>query len=240
MSWDDQLTITERGQGGRIGGPRRTAARRAGVGAHRRAADDLGQRQHGHRSADRAAGPRCRRACAGGGRAPRPGQHDPVPDHARAVLRRLGRAGSARAVEARLSAGPGAAAAADEFPALRTGSEPHAHAGVSRRRRVVRQCGRHLPGARRAAGGGGRQGGAGQADPLGHSGYRSGQGEVALHRRQGRKPARRPDVQLVRGGPHGPAVGGQLPVELAALPQPDGGGWLLSIAHRAFDMAPMA
>ena len=50
------------------------------------------------------------------------------------------------------------------------------------------------------------------------------QAEVALHRRQGRKPARRPDLQLVRGRPHRPAVGGQLPVELAALPQPDRGG----------------
>ena len=44
---------------------------------------------------------------------------------------------------------------------------------------------------------------------------------VALHRRQSRKPARRPDVQLVCGGPHRPAVGGQFPTELAALPQPE-------------------
>src|SRR6476469_4471866 len=182
-------------------------------------------------SAGRAAGPRCRRACTGGGRASRSGQHDPVPDHARAVLGRLGRAGFTRAVEACLSAGPGAAAAADEFPAVPTGSEPHAHAGLSRRCRVVWQCGRHLPGARRAAGGGGRQGGACQADSLNHSGYRSGQGQVALRRCEGRKPARRSDMQLVRGGPHGPAVGGQLPVELAALLQPDGGG--LASVHRA-------
>ena len=104
-------------------------------------------------------------------------------------------------------AGPGAAAAADEFPPVPTGSEPHAHAGVSRRRRVVWQCRRHLPGARRAAGGGGRQGRAGQADPLSHPGYRSGQGEVVLHRREGRKPARRPDIQLVRGRPHAASRG---------------------------------
>ena len=51
-----------------------------------------------------------------------------------------------------------------------------AHPGISRRCRVVRQRGRHLPGARRAAGGRGRQGGAGQADPLHHPWHRSGQG----------------------------------------------------------------
>lgn len=35
---------------------------------------------------------------------------------------------------------------------------------------------------------------------------------------------RRPDVQLVRGGPHRTAVGGELPAELAAVPQFDRGG----------------
>ena len=54
--------------------------------------------------------------------------------------------------------------------------------------------------------------------------YRAGQVEVALHRRQGRKPARGPDIQLVRRRPHRPALGGQLPDELAALPQSDRGG----------------
>ena len=53
-----------RGEGCRIGQPRGTPARRAGVGAQGRAGDDLGERQHGDRPADRATRPRRRRACA--------------------------------------------------------------------------------------------------------------------------------------------------------------------------------
>ena len=52
-SWDDQLTVTEEGKARRRGRSRRSAARHHGVGADRRAADDLRQRQHGHRPADR-------------------------------------------------------------------------------------------------------------------------------------------------------------------------------------------
>ena len=44
---------------------------------------------------------------------------------------------------------------------------------------------------------------------------------VAVHRRQGRKPARRLDLQLVCRGPQRAGVGGQLPAELAAVSRPE-------------------
>ena len=125
LEWTDPAHHHRRGEGGRIRQPRRAAARRAGVGAQGRAADDFGERQHGDRSADRPAGARRRRARAGDRGPSRPGEHDAVPDHARAVLGRLGSTGPSRAVEAGFSAGPRAAAGADEFPPLRTGSEAH-------------------------------------------------------------------------------------------------------------------
>ena len=53
VSWDDPLTVTEEAKDGRRGRPREAAAGRQGVGAERGATDDLGQRQHGHRPADR-------------------------------------------------------------------------------------------------------------------------------------------------------------------------------------------
>ena len=55
---------------------------------------------------------------------------------------------------------------------------------------------------------------------------------VALHRRQGRQPARRADVQLVRGRPHRPAVGGQPADELATVPRHHD-GWLADVDHQA-------
>jgi beta-lactamase class A len=70
VSWNDSLTITEQAK----------AVGSAG----------LEELQHGHRSVDRATWPRRRRARAGGGRASRSGQHDSVPDDARAVLGGLG------------------------------------------------------------------------------------------------------------------------------------------------------
>ena len=62
--------------------------------------------------------------------------------------------------------------------------------------------------------------------------------EMAVYRRQGWKPARRLDFQLVRRRPHRPALGGQLPVELAAVPQPHRRG--LAAVDRAPDLRPGA
>ena len=89
-----------RGEGRRIGQPRGASARRAGFGAQGGTGDDFGERQHGDRLVDRATPSRRRRACPGDRRPSRPGQHDAVPDHARAVLDRLGSTGPARAVAA--------------------------------------------------------------------------------------------------------------------------------------------
>ena len=65
------------------------------------------------------------------------------------------------------------------------------------------------------------RGGPGQGRHVRNRGHRPRPHRVALHRRQGGQPSRRPDVQLVRRRPHGPGVGGQLPAQLAALPQPE-------------------
>ena len=106
LGWDDQLTITEEAKAVGSAGFDDLPPGATGVGERCCAADDLGQRQHGHRPADGPARARRRRTRAGPRRSPRPRQHDAVPHHPRAVLGRLGRTRSARAVEDRVAAGP--------------------------------------------------------------------------------------------------------------------------------------
>ena len=168
-------------------------------------------------------GTRRRRAGAGDGRPPRPGQHDAVPDDARAVLGRLGQARPARAVEER---GPAPQARAQlleqtnsrpyqpdpartHTPASAYGAEWYGNAADICRVHAALQAaadGAAAPVTRHPV-----------RDPR----HRPRHDEVAVHRREGRKPARRLDIQLVRRRPHAVSLGGQLPAELAAVPQPD-------------------
>ncbi len=69
LKWTDPAHHHRRGEGGRIRQPRGAASRRAGFGAQGGTGDDFGERQHGDRPADRAAGARRRRACPGHQRA---------------------------------------------------------------------------------------------------------------------------------------------------------------------------
>ena len=111
--------------------------------------------------------------------------------------------------------------AAGEFDSLPSRSDSGPLSGVVLRRGVVRHRRGHLPGPRGAAGRRGRRGGPGQADPVRGVGYRAGSQRLAVHRRESRWPARRPDVQLVRRRQDAAAVGGQLPAELAPRSRAD-------------------
>ncbi len=62
--------------------------------------------------------------------------------------------------------------------------------------------------------------------------------KLAVYRRQGWKPARRLDFQLVCRRPHRTRLGGQLSVELAAVPQPHRRG--LAAVDRASNLRPGA
>ena len=88
VSWDDQLTVTDKGKA--VGSGNGIAGGSAYFGAHRRREDDRHQRQHGHRHADRKSRHPGRRERAGRRRPSRSGRHDAVSDHVRVVLGRLG------------------------------------------------------------------------------------------------------------------------------------------------------
>ena len=89
-----------------------------------------------------------------------------------------------------VTASPCSAADAGEFDSLRTRSDPRPHPGVVLRRGVVRQRRGHLSGPRGAAGRRRRQGRTGQTDPLRGVGYPAGPQRLAVHRRESRWPAR--------------------------------------------------
>ena len=171
----------------------------------------------------------------------RPRQHDAVPHHARAVLGRLGQARPARAVEARRHRRAARSCSSRRIPVP---TNRIRNAPTLRPRRTAPSgtaaptdiCRVHAALQAAAVG----EAAPVTRHPVRRSRHRTGPDEVALHRRQSRKPARRPDLQLVRRRPHRPGVGGQLPAELAAATAArPRRRWLLSIATQAFGLMPV-
>ncbi len=224
LDWNDQLTITAEAKAVGSAGLDELEPGAQRLRANRRSEDDLVQRQHGHRSADRQARTGRRREGPRAGGPPRPGQHDAVPDRARAVLHRLGQARRPRTVEDMRRPRQRAVMLAQtktrpyepdpwrtHTPASPYGVEWYGSAGDICRVHAALQASA-----------------VGRAAPVkdilsavpgidldtsnwGYIGAKGGNlpGDIG--------------VQLVRRRPHGTGLGGQLPVELAAVPKPDGG-----------------
>ena len=220
VSWDDQLTVTDKSRAVGSSGLELPAGG-ACFGSQGGREDDRHQRQHGDRLAHRQDGHARHGGGAGHGRSSRSRQHDAVPHDVRAVLRRLGSTGSARPVEAGVPAGARPAAGGGEFDSLPSRSDSGPLSGVVLWRGVVRHRRGHLPCPRGAASRCGRPGGPGQADPFCGVGYSAGSQRLALHRSESGWPAGRPDVQLVRRRQDAAAMGCQLPVELAPRSRAD-------------------
>ena len=137
VSWDDQLTVTDKGKavGSSMDLPVganisvRTAAEKMIATSDNMATDMLIEK----------VGTTGRRQCAGQHRPPRSGRDDTVPDYVRTVFGRLGPTGCPRAMAAKHSAGTRRDARRSEFPYLSTGSDARPCARFEIRRGMVWQ-----------------------------------------------------------------------------------------------------